>query len=143
MNSIINKKRRRQGGFSFAELMIALIIFIILVAIVILATRGFFTKAKASALDVDLHNVQTYVGSYASASSIATGKAMWPTSDGQLPLEGQYALIDFYAGFVNEGGKVMSFYPDFISSLPRHWDQGVWRIDSAGKVSVNMNPSDY
>ena len=39
--------------------MIDLIIFIILVAMVILATSGFFTKAKTSALETDLHPVKT------------------------------------------------------------------------------------
>ncbi len=135
------QKRKNQGGFTFMELMVALIVVMILVAVVILATHGFYTKAKGSAMDVDVSDVQTAVGSYATASSIATGKAMWPTSDALLPLEGQDAPIDFHASFVNEEGKIMSFYPQFISKLPRHWDEGVWRISSTGNVSVDM-PSD-
>jgi type II secretory pathway pseudopilin PulG len=141
MNNMM-QKRNKQGGFTFMELMIALIIFIIAVALVILATQGFFTKAKGTTLDVDLHDVQTGVGSYATASSLATGKAIWPTSDGQLPAAGN-ASIDFHASFVNDNGDVTSFYPHFISKLPRHWDEGVWQIDSTGKVSVNMNRDDY
>jgi type II secretory pathway pseudopilin PulG len=141
MNNVI-RKRKSQGGFTFMELMIALIIFIIAVALVILATQGFFTKAKGSAMDVDVRDMQTSVGSYATASALATGKAMWPTSDAELPAEGN-ASIDFQASFVNENGDVTSFYPHFISKLPRHWDEGVWQIDSTGKVSVNMNRDDY
>lgn len=131
------KKRNRQGGFTFMELMIALVIFIILVAVVILATQGFFTKAKGSGLEVDLHSVKTAVDAYAIQSN-----GQWPTVSGNLPTSGQYYPIDFSASFDN-GGKIMSFYPHFITKLPRHWDQGVWMIDSAALVSVDMDPSDY
>jgi type II secretory pathway pseudopilin PulG len=139
----IERKRNKESGFTFMELMAALIVVIILVAVVILVTHGFFTKARSSSLDVDLHDIQTSVSSYATAASIATGRAMWPTSDAGLPLEGQSAPIDFYASFVDENGKVVSFYPHFISKLPRHWDEGVWLIDSAALVSVNMPRDEY
>jgi hypothetical protein len=88
------------------------------------------------ALDIDLHDIQTAVGTYA----IQSGK--WPTANSSLPPTGQYALIDFNASFDN-GGKIMSFYPHFISSLPRHFDEGVWRIDSAALVSIDMAPDKY
>jgi type II secretory pathway pseudopilin PulG len=125
------RKRKKQGGFSFVELVIALLIIIVLVAVVILVTQGFFSKARESALDVDLHSVKTAVDTYA----IQAGK--WPTANGSLPPAGQYATIDFNASFDKEG-KVFSFYPHFISKLPRHWDEGVWRLDSAALVSVDM-----
>ncbi len=142
MNNVV-MKRKSQGGFTFMELMIALIIFIIAVTLVILATQGFFTKAKGTTMSVDLHNVQTGVGSYATASQLDTGKAMYPTSDGQLPPVGN-TTIDFHASFVNENGEVVIFYRDFLSNkLPRHWDEGVWQIDNKGTVSVNMNPDNY
>ncbi len=142
MNNVI-MKRKGQGGFTFMELMIALIIFIIAVALVILATQGFFTKAKGTTMAVDVRDVQTGVGSYATASQLATGKAMYPTSDAQLPAVGN-TTIDFKASFVNENGEVEIFYRDFLSNkLPRHWDEGVWQIDNRGTVSVNMNPTDY
>ena len=130
------RKRNKQGGFTFLELMIALGMIIILVAVVILATQGFFSKAKESGLAVDLHSVKTAVDSYA----IQSGK--WPTANGSLPATGQYALIDFNASFDN-GGKTMSFYPHFISKLPRHSDEGVWRIDSAALVSIDMDRDKY
>jgi len=129
------RKRKKQGGFTFMELMIALIIFIIAVALVILATQGFFGKAKGSALDVDLHSVKTAVDTYA----IQSGK--WPTASGSLPLSGN-VTIDFYASFDN-GVKTVSFYPHFISKLPRHSDEGVWQIDSEARVSVNMARDKY
>jgi type II secretory pathway pseudopilin PulG len=132
------KKRNKQGGFTFVELMIAMLIFIILIAVVILVTQGFFSKARESALDVDLHSVKTAVDTYA----IQSGK--WPTANSSLPPSGQYAPIDFNASFDN-GGKIMSFYPHFINKLPRHWDDEpkVWRIDSAALVSIDMDRDKY
>jgi type II secretory pathway pseudopilin PulG len=132
------RKRNKQGGFSFVELVIALLIIIVLVAVVILVSRGFFSKARESALDVDLHTVQTAVDTYA----IQSGK--WPTANRALPVTGQYAMIDFNASFDKEG-KIFSCYPHFISKLPRHWDDEpkVWRIDSAGLVSVDMPRDKY
>ena len=129
------RKRNRQGGFTFMELMVVLLIFIILVAVVILVTRGFFSKARESSMDVDLREIKTAVDSYA----LQSGK--WPTAGGSLPLQGNVS-IDFNASFVKDG-KIMSFYPHFIANLPRHWDKGVWRIDSAALVSVNVPRDEY
>jgi hypothetical protein len=89
-----------------------------------------------SSLDVDLHDIKTAVDTYA----IQSGE--WPTANGSLPPTGQYALIDFNASFVGSG-KTMSFYPHFISKLPRHYDEGVWRIDSAALVSVDIALNKY
>ena len=135
MRNII-KKRNKQGGFTFVELMIAMLIFIILIAVVILVTQGFFSKARESALDVDLHSIKTAVDTYA----IQSGK--WPTANSSLPPTGQYAPIDFNASF-DKDGKTMIFYPHFISSLPRHFDEGVWRIDSAARVSIDIDRDKY
>jgi type II secretory pathway pseudopilin PulG len=137
MMSNMMRKRNKQGGFSFVELVIALLIIIILIAVVILVTQGFFSKARESALDIDLKDIQTAVGTYA----IQSGK--WPTANSSLPATGQYALIDFNARFVNEEGKTMSFYPHFISRLPRHSDEGIWRIGSASLVSIDMDRDKY
>jgi prepilin-type N-terminal cleavage/methylation domain-containing protein len=134
MRNII-KKRNKQGGFSFVELVIALVIVAILVAVVILVTQGFFSKARESALDGDLHSVQTAVDTYA----IQSGK--WPTANGSLPPQGN-ASIDFNASF-NKEGKTMSFYPHFISRLPKHSDEEVWRINNAARVSVDMPRDKY
>ena len=134
------QKRKKQGGFTFMELMVALIIVIVLIAVVILVTRGFFSKARESALDVDLHSVKTAVDAFVLQSP--SGE-QWPTADGNLPPQGQYAPIDFKAYFESMDGKTMSFYPHFISNLPRHSDEGVWRLDSAALVSVDMAPDKY
>jgi len=88
-----------------------------------------------SSLDGDLHSVQTAVDTYAIQSN------KWPTANGSLPPQGD-ASIDFNASF-NKEGKTMSFYPHFISRLPKHSDEGVWRIDNAARVSVDIPRDKY
>ncbi|HEY49868.1 MAG TPA: hypothetical protein G4O13_07475 [Dehalococcoidia bacterium] len=93
-------------------------------------------SAGRVALEIDLNSVQAGVDAYLAQS----GK--FPTESGRLPSSGKYALIDFEASFT-QGAKTYTFYPDIISKLPQHHDEGVWRISSAGKVSVDMDPDDY
>jgi type II secretory pathway pseudopilin PulG len=132
------RRKRGAGGLSFLELAIALLIIAILTTVVILVVRGFFSSATKSALEMELKNMQTAADVY----HIKSAEGTWPTAGGQLPAEGQYALIDFGATFQLDNKK-WSFYPHYITRLPRHWDEGVWRIDSAGLVSVDMAPDDY
>ena len=136
MMSNMMRKRNKQGGFSFVELVIAMLIVIILIAVVILVTQGFFSKARGSALEIDLKDIQTAVGAYAIQSN------EWPTATGNLPLSGN-VTIDFNASFVNDEGKTMIFCPHFISRLPKHYDEEVWRIDSAARVSIDMDRDKY
>ena len=135
INNMI-KKRNKQGGFSFVELMIALLIFVILIAVVILATQGFFTKARGTSMQGDIHTVKNAVDAYMLQSFKA------PTENGMLPQSGEYALIDFNASFTQEG-KTYKFYPGFLAKLPRHSGEGVWRIDNAGMVSIDMAGDKY
>ncbi len=127
-------KKGREGGFSLLELAIAMLIIGILVAVVILLATGFFSKAREAGLQADLRAVQNAVGDYL----IQSNKA--PTADGKIPLSGEYAPIDFYASFT-QGLKTFTFYPDFLERLPRH--EGLWRIDSVGSVSVDIDPEEY
>ena len=93
-------------------------------------------SAGRLSMELDTANVQKGVDTY-------FGYALkYPTGDGKLPSSGKYALIDFYAGFTM-GAESLTFYPDIISKLPQHHDEGVWRIDSRGTVSVDMAPDDY
>jgi len=131
------QKRNKQGGFSFVELMIALLIFVILIAVVILATQGFFTKARGTSMAGDIHTVKNAVDDYYLASF-----GSMPTETGAQPPEGEYALIDFNAHFT-DGAKTYKFYPGFLAKLPRHSGEGVWRIDNAGLVSIDMAPDEY
>ena len=129
-------KRDGQLGFSLFELLVAMFMIIILVAVVILATQGFFSGAREVAWETELRVMNTAVDSYMIQSF------EMPTADGKLPLSGEYALIDFDASFSTDG-QTLTFYPDFIKKLPRHWDEGVWRIDSASRLSIDMDLEEY
>ena len=129
-------KKGREGGFSLLEVSIAMLIIAILVAVVILMVTGFFSQARETGLQADLHVVQNAVDDYMIQSFRA------PTEDGRLPLPGESALIDFDASFIREG-ETFSFYPHFISKLPRHHDEGKWYIDSAALVWVDIDPEEY
>jgi len=131
-----NTKRKRQGGFSFMELMIVLLVVSVLVAVVVLAMSGFFTKTRGTAMSGDIHTVKNAVDAYLLQSYHA------PTETGALPPAGEYALIDFDATFT-EGVITYKFFPSFLAKLPRHWDEGVWRIDNSALVSVDMSPDNY
>ena len=135
MNSV-RRIQCRNRGFSMFELLVAMFIVMILVAVVILLVTGFFGEASETAWETDLRIMKSSFDSY------ATQAFEYPTADGRLPLPGEYALIDFDASFKSEG-KELSFYPHFISKLPKHWDEGVWRVDSAGLVSVDMEKEEY
>jgi type II secretory pathway pseudopilin PulG len=129
-------KRKGERGFSLMELMIALVIIIILVAVVILVVRGFYGGARESAMETDLHTVKTAVDAFMLQAM------KWPTENGMGPMEGEYALIDFDASF-NDGTKTLKLYPHFLSKLPRHWDEGVWRINSVAQVSLDLAEEEY
>ena len=129
-------KKGREGGFSLLELAIAMLIIGILVAVVILLATGFFSEAREAGWKADLRAMQNAVSDY----MIQSNKT--PTADGKIPLSGEYALIDFDASFTL-GLKTFTFYPDFIEKLPKHHDEGLWRIDSVGSVSVDIDPEEY
>jgi prepilin-type N-terminal cleavage/methylation domain-containing protein len=134
--SAVRRTLRKEHGFSFMELMIAALIIAILIAVVILFVTGFFGEARETGLESELRNMKTAVDAYIIQAF------EWPTEDGNAPLPGEYALIDFEAGFMQDG-QMMSFYPHFIDKLPPHWDEGVWRLDSAARVSLDMDPEEY
>ena len=129
-------KRRAQSGFTLMELMVVLIVVIILAAIVILLMGGFFSSARESVLDTDIKSIKSAVDAY----MIQSMKA--PTADGTLPLSGELAPIDFDARF-SESGQVKSFYPHFLAELPRHADEGVWKLDNVARVVFDMEREKY
>lgn len=141
LRSIINSRRVTQisseSGFSLMELIGVLIIFMIVVVVVVLMVSGVFGSSREASMDTDINTIDTAVGQY-----ILKSQGKVPTSNGQLPSEGQYAIIDFNASFKADG-KTYSFYPDCIKKLPKHYDEGVWRIDNKGVISVDMEPSEY
>ena len=93
-------------------------------------------SARAAALETDLRLVKDAVDAFFAFS----GKV--PTEDGRVPAAGDYAPIDFDASY-DQGGIEMSLYPDFLIKLPRHHDEGIWRINSGMQVSVDIKPDEY
>ncbi len=136
MMPAVRRRGRGRRGFTLVEVGVVMLVIVILVGIVIMMVLGFFGHARQAGLDTDLGTVKTAVDAYI----IETQKA--PTADGRLPLSGEYALIDFSAPFMRNG-QTMTFYPHMLADLPRHWDEGVWRIDSAALVSIDMPEDEY
>ena len=132
----MKSERQNQAGFSLLEIAIAVLIVVILVAVVLLQVLGVFGGARDTSLEIDLRNVKTAVDAYMVESLQA------PTQSGGLPETGSYALIDFEAGF-QVRGQTKTLHPHFLSALPRHWDEGVWRIDSSGIVTVSIESDEY
>ena len=128
--------KNKRGGFSLLELAVAMLIIAILVVVVILMVTGFFSTARARGLETDLRVVKTAVDAF------ATEGQGWPTASGNLPSSGKYAPIDFDAS-LERAGKTLTFYPHYIIELPKHWDEGVWLIDSASRVSVDIPREEY
>ena len=133
----VSTKMNSEGGFSLMELVAVLIIFMIVVVLVVLLVSGVFGSSREASMQTDIDSVDNNIGQY-----VLKSQGKWPTSSSQLPPDDQYALIDFYASFT-VGSKTYSFYPDYIKRLPKHHDEGVWRIDSKGVVSVDLEPSEY
>lgn len=94
------------------------------------------SSAREAALETDLRLIKEAVDAYFAFTG------MIPTEDGKLPSAGEYAPIDFDASSTLDG-NTMTFYPDFIFKLPRHHDEGVWRIDSLMRVSADIAPDEY
>ena len=133
---MLKNVRRRQSGFSLFEMLVAMFIIMILVAVVILMASGFFSKAGEAAWETDQRIMKSAVDAF-------TIQAMeFPTEDGRLPYSGEYAPIDFDASFTRDN-DTLSFYPHFISRLPKHADEGVWRLNSAAQVSIDMDLEEY
>jgi len=136
MKTEVKRQRRRESGFTLMELIIVFLVVAILAVVLVLLATGVFGGAHKSAMATDLHTVGIAVDDYYLQS---LGKS--PTVDGSLPPEGQYSLIDFNASFI-DGAKTY-YFKDLLKKLPRHYNEGVWRIDSKMDVSVDMDPKEY
>ncbi len=128
---------KSESGFSLMELIGVCIIFMIVVAVVIVMVTGVFGSSREASLETDVSSVDTALQQYLLKSGD------FPTANGGRPAQGEYFLIDFNASFTDELGRNKSFYPDCIKKLPRHYNEGVWRIDSTGTVSADIDPEQY
>jgi hypothetical protein len=132
-----------QRGLTILGLFSVLLVLTFFAAIVGGIVYAFYWAHQETGMEGDVRRVQSAVDAYATASFEDTGTYMWPTADGELPKPGQDTAIDFYASFQGKAGGKRSFYPDFLPDLPRHYSSGVWRIDSKGDVSVNLERGEY
>jgi competence protein ComGC len=131
-------KRGRQAGFGLIES-----IFIVVIAVAVVFAIYHFgwasrEPAGETALSTHLDMVQKATDLYMFDSN-----GRYPTIDGKLPLEEGQTKLLFWSASFNYGGQELSFYPDYLKMKPKYWDHGMWRIDSKGIVSVDVNPKDY
>jgi len=131
-----------QRGFSIMGLLSALLVFTILLAVVGGIVYFFYNASRTTSMAGDLKEVRAAVAVFVTESS-EVGSPTWPTKDGKLPPAGKDAPINFSAGFTDSLGNTVRFYAHFLSDLPRHWGEDVWRIDSRGAVSVDLEPGEY
>ena len=131
-----------QRGFSIMGLLSALLVFTILLAVVGGIVYFFYNASRTTSMAGDLKEVRAAVAVFVTESS-EVGTPTWPTENGRLPSAGGYSLIDFTTGFTDNTGRPVRLYPHFLKELPRHWGEDVWRIDSRGAVSVDLEPGEY
>ena len=129
--------KNNQGGFTLIESIFIIALMVGLAFVVYHFGWGTSGEAEVEALQTDIKTMQTAVGAY-----ILKSNGLYPTNDSKLPEAGEYKLIMWDSSFAS-GGQRLSFYPDFIKRLPRHWNEGVWRIDSGGRVLATTDPEGY
>ena len=129
--------KNKQGGFTLIESILVMALAVGLIFVVYHFGWGTQSKAGARALETDIKTIEQAVGAY-----ILKSNGLYPTDDGKRPATGTYKLILWDASF-KSGAMTLSFYPDFVNKLPRHWNEGIWRIDFVGKVTADINPKDY
>ncbi len=130
-------RKKTQVGFTLVESILIIGLIVVLGFTIYHFGWGTTGKAGAELLQTDIQTIEKAVGAY-----ILNSNGLYPTDDGKRPEREEYKLIIWDSSFT-ASGKQLAFYPDFINKLPRHWNEGVWRIDSIGKVSVTINPDDY
>ena len=129
--------KNSQGGFTLIESIIIIALMMGLGFVVYHFGWGTSDKAGAKALETDIKTMEVALFAY-----VTNSNGLYPTADSELPKKGEYKLIIWETRFTSNA-RQLSFYPDFIKKLPKHWNEGVWRIDSVGRISVTSNPEDY
>ena len=130
-------RKTNQDGFSIFESFVIIAAILTLGFVIYHFGWGIKGQAGEKLLETDIDALQKAVGMY-----LLDSNGLYPTKDGKLPEKGEHKLIMWYATYTS-GGRQMAFYPVILARLPRHWNEGVWRIDSEGRVSVTTSPGDY
>jgi competence protein ComGC len=130
-------KKIKQGGFTLVESIVIVVLAVGIIFAIYHFGWGVKEPAGETALEAHLDTMQKAVDLYMFDSN-----GLYPTDDGELPARGEDKLIVWSADFTL-GGKQLVFYPDYLKRKPGHWDEGIWRINSVGIVSIDINPEDY
>ncbi|MFC2022771.1 type II secretion system protein [Chloroflexota bacterium] len=130
--------RSSSSGFTLFESIIVIAVFVAFAFAIYYFGWGTKDKAGEQRLEQDTSTIQNAIAEYLIDSYLSTGKGLYPTDDGKLPGGGEYKLILWTASY-NAPSKTV-YFKDYFGSgrLPRHWDEGVWRIDSMGQVTVDI-----
>ncbi len=130
-------KSNKQSGFSLFE---SIIIICLAVAVVFLIYHfGWAAREPAgeTALQTHVVIIQKAVNLY-----LFDSNGRYPTDDGKLPESGESKVIVWDASVVTRGEQ-LSFFPNYVKRKPSRWDEGVWLIDSEGKVYTDIDPKEY
>ena len=130
-------RKNKQGGFTLIE---SIIVIVLAVGVVFVAYHfgwGARSEAGEKRLGTDVRTIEQAVGAY-----ILKSNGLYPTDDGKRPQYEHPKFIMWDASFT-AGNKTYAFHPDFIKRNPRHWNEGIWRVDRMARVSVDINPKEY
>ena len=139
----VARRARSDQGFTLVESIIIVAVFVAIGFTIYYLGWGAREKAGGQALAQDIKTTQNAVADYLFDSYLATHKGQYPTDDGTLPGSGESKLIFWDASFISDNTPV--YFKEYFGKdrLPRHWDEGVWRIDGLGDVTVDIDPDEY
>ncbi len=120
--------KKNQSGMGFVE---AILIIALMVAIGYTIYHfgwGAQDRAKGTITASDIKTVQIAVDAF-----VLQSNGQFPTDNSQLPASDGKKLIIWDAK-IYVSAKYLAFFPDFISRLPKRWNEGIWYIDGYGRV---------
>jgi prepilin-type N-terminal cleavage/methylation domain-containing protein len=159
--SMNEKAATNQRGVTLLEMAVVAAIVAILATLVSIGVAGQAGSSRAASKASDLAEVQKAVESFVGQNPAGTTTG-WPVTGGTLPAAGQFKAVIWTSQFTTPEGKTIKLVPDLLLREPRHsratkdpttgqvtenspdWPtNAVWRIDSTGKVEVNLTDTEY